>query len=66
MINTISGLGLIAFAVILFITCPIALIWAINTLFSLHICINIETWFAAAMLYYSFSRPGRFIDKEKK
>jgi hypothetical protein len=65
MINTISGLGLIALAIFLFIACPVALIWAVDTLFVLHIPINIETWFASAMLYYSFSRPGRFINNNK-
>jgi len=62
----ISGLGLIAFAIFLFIICPIALIAAINTLFNFHIPYTVETWFASAMLYYSFSRPGRFISTEKK
>jgi len=56
----ISGLGLIAFAIFLFIICPIALIAAINTLFSFCIPYTVKTWFASAMLYYSFSRPGRF------
>jgi hypothetical protein len=62
----ISGIGLIVFAIFLFIICPIALIGAINTLFNLHIPNTIETWFASAMLYYSFARPGRFISTEKK
>lgn len=62
----ISGISLIFFAIFLFIACPIGLIWAVNMLFNLHISLNIETWFASAMLYYSFSRPGRFIDTDKK
>ena len=62
----ISGLGLITFALFALIICPIALIGAINTLFNLHIPHTIETWFASAMLYYSFARPGRFISAEKK
>jgi hypothetical protein len=62
----ISSLSLIAFALFAFIICPIALIGAINTLFNLHIPYTIETWFASAMLYYSFARPGRFISTEKK
>jgi hypothetical protein len=62
----ISGLGLIVFALFVFIICPIALIGAINTLFNLHIPHTIETWFASAMLYYSFARPGRFIDVKTK
>ena len=61
----VSAFGLIIFAILLFIACPIALIWAINILFSFHIPINIETWFASGMLYYSFSRPGRFINNKK-
>jgi hypothetical protein len=61
----VTGLSLIVFAIALFISCPVALIWALNILFNLHISYNIETWFASAMLYYSFSRPGRFIDKKK-
>ena len=62
----ISGLSLIAFALFLFIACPFALIAAINTLFILHIPYTFGTWFAAAMLYYSFARPGRFISNDKK
>jgi hypothetical protein len=61
-----SAFGLIAFAICLFIACPIALIWAINILFNFHISINVQTWFASAILYYSFSRPGRFINTDKK
>jgi len=60
----ISAFGLIVFAVFLFISCPIGLIWALNILFNFHISFNIETWLAAAILYYSFSRPGRFTDKK--
>jgi hypothetical protein len=62
----ISGIGLIVFAIFLFIICPIALIAAINTLFNFHIPYTVETWFASAMLYYSFARPGRFIDVKTK
>jgi hypothetical protein len=62
----ISGIGLIVFAIFLFIICPIALIGAINTLFNFHIPYTVETWFASAMLYYSFARPGRFIDVKTK
>jgi len=55
-----SAIGLIIFAIVLFIACPLGLIWALNTLFSLHIPFTIPTWSAAAVLYYSFSRSGRF------
>jgi hypothetical protein len=62
----ISGISLIVFAIFLFIICPIALIGAINTLFNFHIQYTVETWFASAMLYYSFARPGRFINVKTK
>jgi cobalamin biosynthesis protein CobD/CbiB len=48
-------LSIVAFAAVLFVICPLALIWAINTLFSQHIPFTIATWFAAAILFYSFS-----------
>jgi hypothetical protein len=54
----ISAFSLIIFAVILFIACPLALIWALNTLFGLHITYSITSWLAAAIIYYSFTRPG--------
>ena len=54
----LAGLTLIALAIVLFICCPIALIWALNTLFTLHIPLNFGTWLAAAVLFYSFSRPS--------
>jgi membrane protein implicated in regulation of membrane protease activity len=62
----IAGIGLFVLAAVLFIVCPIALIWALNTLFSLHIPLNFVTWLASAVLYYSFSRPGNGISVNKK
>jgi len=54
----ISAFGLIAFALVLFVCCPLALIWSINTLFNTHIGYGFINWIAAAILYYSFSRPS--------
>jgi hypothetical protein len=62
----ITAIALIFFATFLFVACPLALIGSLNVLFNLHIPYNVSTWFASALLYYSFSRPGRFINKEKK
>jgi hypothetical protein len=61
----ISMTGLIVFALLLSIFCPLAFIWAVNTLFSIHIAYNFVNWLAAAILYYSFSRPGRFSSSNK-
>ena len=41
---------LIFFVVILVLTTPIALIWALNTLFGLGIAYTMKTWAAALIL----------------
>jgi uncharacterized membrane protein YphA (DoxX/SURF4 family) len=61
----ITGLSLITFALVLFIICPFALIWAINTLFATHIAYNFVNWLAASVLYYSFAGAGKFSSSEK-
>jgi len=61
---SLSIIIVIAFAI--FIVCPYALIWALNTLFNLHIPHTLSTWLAAAVIFYSFSRPSRFSTRDKK
>ena len=62
----IAGLSIILIAIALFICCPIALIWTLNTLFNLHIPITFGTWLASAVLFYSFSRQSNPVSVSKK
>lgn len=55
-----SMVAVIILAIALFICAPFIFIWALNTLFSLHIPYTLTTWSAAVVLYYSFSRPSKF------
>lgn len=46
----LTGLTAIIVVIMILIGGPIAAIWAVNTLFGLHIALTLETWLAALFL----------------
>lgn len=44
----LGGLGLLVVALLIFV--PLGEIWALNTLFGLHIAFTLKTWAAALLL----------------
>jgi len=49
---------IIVLVIIAIICCPIAAIWALNTLFGLAIPLTFKTWLAAAVLSATVYGPG--------
>lgn len=54
--NTIT-VFLVVLVVVLVVTAPIALIWALNTLFGLGIAYTVKTWAAALILGGAVTTP---------
>jgi hypothetical protein len=52
-------IALAALVVVLFIGIPLAIIWSLNTLFSLGIEYTVWTWLATLLLGAVVSRGGR-------
>ena len=50
-ISDVSAIAIIVVAVSLIISVPCLFIWAINTLFTLNIPINIKTWLAVEIIF---------------
>lgn len=62
--NVLYVLMLICLLIIVVVIGPIAAIWALNTLFSLNIDYNFQTWAAAAILSSILS--GGLVSSNKK
>lgn len=56
MLKLLAGsITIIIIFLCLFTIMPFGIIWALNTLFNLHIAYNFFTWLAAFILYYTFN-----------
>lgn len=53
---------ILLYIIFVFILWPVALIWAINTIFDLGIIVTMKTWLAASVLIFVFS--GHRISKK--
>jgi len=60
------ALGIIVLVILLIIISPIALIWSVNTLFSLGIVVNLKTWFAAFLLLTFFGNGKTYKEKQTR
>lgn len=59
------ALFLIGLVVLALIFCPIALIWAITTLFPITIPLTLKTWFAALIMLVSLGGLKASINNKK-
>ena len=55
-VDLVTTIGLVALAIAIIILTPLAVIWALNTLFNLGIAYNFWTWLAMAVLTGTFGK----------
>jgi len=63
--KTETALFIIGLVVLALIFCPIALLWAITTLFPITIPLTVKTWFAALILLASLGGLKASINNKK-
>lgn len=56
--RTMTMIGFVALVIVIVIFTPLAVIWALNTLFNLGIAYNFLTWLAALVLVAIFGKSS--------
>jgi hypothetical protein len=64
-VNPLKMLAILALVIAIIILAPLAVIWALNTLFSMGIAYNIWTWLAVLVLTATFGKANVKVNKDK-
>ena len=63
-VGPITMIAIVAIVIAVIILAPLAIIWALNTLFALSIAYNFWTWLAILVLTSTFGRANVRINKD--